>query len=45
MSVADFYADWYGPCKQLEPIVERIASGTDATVAKVDIEANQQLAT
>jgi thioredoxin 1 len=43
--LVDFYADWCGPCKQLEPIVERIAAGTDATVAKVDIDGNQQLAT
>ena len=43
--LVDFYADWCGPCKQLEPIVESIAAGTDATVAKVDIDANQGLAT
>src|SRR6056297_1604421 len=43
--LADFYADWCGPCKQLEPIVERVAAGTEATVAKVDIDANQGLAT
>ena len=42
--LVDFYADWCGPCKQLEPIVERIAAETDATVAKVDIDANQGLA-
>jgi thioredoxin 1 len=42
--LVDFYADWCGPCKQLKPIVKRIAAETDATVAKVDIEANQQLA-
>ncbi|TQR21944.1 hypothetical protein C9J85_19490 [Haloferax sp. wsp5] len=42
--LVDFYADWCGPCKQLEPAVERIAAGTAATVAKVDIDANQQLA-
>jgi thioredoxin 1 len=42
--LVDFYADWCGPCKQLEPVVERVAAGTDATVAKVDIDANQQLA-
>jgi len=42
--LVDFYADWCGPCKQLEPIVERVAAGTAATVAKVDIDANQQLA-
>jgi thioredoxin 1 len=28
----------------LEPIVETIAAETDATVAKIDIDANQQLA-
>jgi len=43
--LVDFYADWCGPCKQLEPIVESVAAGTDATVAKVDIDANQGLAT
>lgn len=43
--LTDFYADWCGPCQMLEPIVETIAAETDATVAKVDIDANQQLAT
>jgi len=42
--LVDFYADWCGPCKQLEPIVDRVAASTAATVAKVDIDANQQLA-
>jgi thioredoxin 1 len=42
--LADFYADWCGPCQMLEPVVETIAAETDATVAKVDIDANQQLA-
>jgi thioredoxin 1 len=40
----DFYADWCGPCRMLEPVVERLAAETDATVAKVDVDANQQLA-
>jgi thioredoxin 1 len=42
--LADFYADWCGPCKQLEPIVERVAANTPATVAKVDVDAHQALA-
>ena len=42
--LADFYADWCGPCKMLEPIVEDIARETDAAVAKVDIDAHQRLA-
>lgn len=40
----DFHAEWCGPCKMLEPIVERIAANTDATVAKVDIDEHQRLA-
>ncbi|WP_117595392.1 MULTISPECIES: thioredoxin [Haloprofundus] len=42
--LADFYADWCGPCQMLDPIVETLAADTDATVAKVDVDANQQLA-
>lgn len=42
--LADFYADWCGPCQMLAPIVDRLAADTDATVAKVDVDANQQLA-
>jgi thioredoxin 1 len=42
--LADFYADWCGPCQMLEPVVETVAAETDAAVAKVDVDANQQLA-
>jgi thioredoxin 1 len=42
--LVDYYADWCGPCKMLEPTVEEIASETDAVVLKVDIDALQALA-
>ncbi|AEM59191.1 thioredoxin (plasmid) [Haloarcula hispanica N601] len=42
--LTDFYADWCGPCQMLEPTVETLAAETGATVAKVDVDANQQLA-
>ena len=42
--LVDFYADWCGPCKMLEPTVEEIAAETDAAVLKVDIDAHQDLA-
>ena len=42
--LVDFYADWCGPCQQLEPIVEEVAATTDAAVAKVDIDRHQRLA-
>jgi thioredoxin 1 len=42
--LVDYYADWCGPCKMLEPTVEEIAEETDAVVLKVDIDALQELA-
>ena len=42
--LVDFHADWCGPCKMLEPTVESIAAGTDAAVAKVDIDDHQGIA-
>ncbi|SHG94799.1 thioredoxin [Halobaculum gomorrense] len=42
--LTDFYADWCGPCQMLEPVVEHLAVETNAAVAKVDVDANQQLA-
>jgi len=42
--LVDFYADWCGPCQMLEPITEDIAAETEAAVAKVDVDAHQQLA-
>ncbi|MCU4744145.1 thioredoxin [Halobacteria archaeon AArc-m2/3/4] len=42
--LVDFYADWCGPCQMLEPVLEQLASTTDAVIAKVDVDDHQQLA-
>jgi thioredoxin 1 len=39
--LVDVYADWCGPCQMREPIVETPAAETGATVAEVDVDANQ----
>jgi thioredoxin 1 len=42
--LADFYADWCGPCQMLEPVVAAVAEETEAAVVKVDIDAHRDLA-
>jgi thioredoxin 1 len=44
VALADFYADWCGPCEMLDPIVREIADETDAAVLKIDIDELQALA-
>ena len=42
--VVDFYADWCGPCKQMEPIFEKVASETrDVKFVRLNVDYAQEL--
>ena len=42
--LVDFYADWCAPCRMMEPAVEAVAEDGGVTVAKVNIDENQKVA-
>ena len=44
--LVDFYADWCGPCKNMEPVLNKIAKthGKEVAVYKINIDKNQSLA-
>ena len=45
-TLVDFYAIWCSPCKMMSPIIEQTKKdlGSDATILKIDIDKNSDVA-
>ncbi len=46
LTLVDFWAEWCPPCRAVAPTIEKLGDEYDGqvTVAKVDVDANQQTA-
>lgn len=44
--LVDFFADWCGPCKMMNPILKEVkdALGNAVSIIKINVDTNQQLA-
>jgi thioredoxin 1 len=44
--LVDFWADWYGPCRMVSPILEKLGErmSNEIKVVKLNVDKNQELA-
>jgi thioredoxin 1 len=44
VALVEFYTEWCGTCKQMEPVLEALAEDTEAAILTIDIESNLEAA-
>ncbi|MDG6981569.1 MAG: thiol reductase thioredoxin, partial [Nitrososphaerota archaeon] len=40
--VVDFYADWCGPCKMVEPIMHQLSKGSKLQISSAKVHMNHR---